>query len=130
MSKEKVKLNIIYIQEAKRIVINYKELLKQFESLENTLLAKQKIINDFKNDLDNITKSSSPEQIKINQINSAVTEYEKDIIIIQNEIQPYVSKFEQLKKDSEILYKILKEKYPYDDETLKQIVHDNITASN
>lgn len=130
MSKEKVKLNIIYIQEAKRIVINYKELLKQFESLENTLLAKQKIINDFKNELDNITKSSSPEQIKINQINSAVTEYEKDIIIIQNEIQPYVSKFEQLKKDSEILYKILKEKYPYDDETLKQIVHDNITASN
>lgn len=127
MNKEKVKLNIIYIQEAKRIVINYKELLKQFESLENTLLAKQKIINSFKNELDNITKSSSPEQIKINQINSAVTEYEKEIIIIQNEIQPYVSKFEQLKKDSEILYKILKEKYPYDDETLKQIVHDNIT---
>ncbi len=127
MSKEKVKLNIIYIQEAKRIVINYKDLLKQFESLENTLLAKQKIINSFKNELDNITKSSSPEQIKINQINSAVTEYEKEIIIIQNEIQPYLMKFEQLKKDSEILYKILKEKYPYDDETLKQIVHDNIT---
>ena len=105
-----------YLNEAIRIRTEYLSTLKSIQD-------KEILILNHKDDINNILKDSSElvanvKNKKINEeqakviLNQKLMDIEENIIKIQNQLNPYNDKIEELKNQSKILYSTIAEKYP------------------
>ena len=107
-----MKIELQYVKEAKRIVENYNSIIDELAVFEKTLADNKNMLLSLQKDIDNLSDLKGTELLKKSKLFEVLTEYDKKILKLQEVMLPYISKLEVLKKDSNILYGILKEKYP------------------
>jgi len=101
-----------YIKEAKRIIKNYNNSIQELTVFENALFENKNMLLKLKSEIDELKNSRETDISKKQKLAEVMVGYDKEITRLQNIIMPYVTQLEKLKKDSTILYKVLKEKYP------------------
>lgn len=101
-----------YIKEAERIIKNYNKSIQELSVFEKSLADNKDMLLKLKNEIDVLKSSYDTDISKKQKLAEIMTNYDKEINRLQNIMMPYVTELEKLKKDSSILYGILKEKYP------------------
>jgi len=107
-----MKIEIQYIKEAKRIIDNYNAAISELGIFETTLAENKRLLLDMKSSIEKLKQSNDTDLLKKQKVFDVMSGYDKEIDRLQDVMLPYVTKLETLKKDSNILYGILKEKYP------------------
>lgn len=116
-------IEIQYIKEAKRIIDSYNSIVKDLEIVEATIKENKEHMDKIKIQIDILHTSNEPNLLKKQQIFEIMASYEKEISKLQNVMDPYIKKLDKLKKESHVLYGILKEKYPgKTDNQLQEII--------
>jgi GTPase involved in cell partitioning and DNA repair len=101
-----------YIKESERIIKNYNTVIAELAVFEKTLSENKDLLLKLKDDIDDLKNSKGTELLKKQKLFEVMNGYDKEIVRLQDIMLPYVAKLEKLKKESSILYKILKEKHP------------------
>lgn len=105
------KIHERYIDEAVRIRKDYLNNIKNIQEKENIIVGyKDKIEKTMVNIEQYITADVS-EQVK-SELNNELINMEKDIRKINEELEPFKIKIEQLQKDSSTLFNTIVEAYP------------------
>lgn len=101
-----MKLDLIYINEAKRIRKSYLTSLSNIVKKEDEIKKLLTELEDIKNEVDESTNTSDE------YYNDKILEISKKIESIQNYIIPHYTKIQELDKDQSKLYGNIKDKYP------------------
>lgn len=107
-----VKIDLLYIKESKRIIDTYDELIQYVNNIYNILEENKKILLDIQTDINNIEENEETQIQKLEKLQETIIEYDKEVIKLKSELEPYLEKIEKVKKDSALLYKTIKENYP------------------
>jgi hypothetical protein len=117
-----MKIDLLYIKESKRIIDTYDELIEYVNSIYTILDNNKNILLDIQKDIYNIDNDNKETKlVSLEKLQECILEYDKEIIKIQKELNPYLTKIEKVKKDSVLLYKTIKENYPGVSDTDLQI---------
>lgn len=101
-----------YIREAARIIKLYNKLLSELATFEKTLNENKQLLLNLQSEVEALSASTDTDLLKKQKLYDIMLSHDKEIVRMQNIMLPYVSSLEQVKKDSAILYGVLKEKYP------------------
>lgn len=101
-----------YVKESKRIITNYNKVVSELSVFEKTLSENKDILLKLKDDIDALKDMKGTDLLKKSKLAEVMSGYDKEIGRLQDIMMPYVAQLERLKKDSTVLYGILKEKYP------------------
>lgn len=116
-----------YIKEAKRIIDTYKNVIDDINIFETTLIDNKDKLLKLKENIDDLRENQGTNLLKRSQLTDFMNSYEIEINKMQDQMLPYVKQLEKLKKDSNTLYGILKEKYPgVSDEDLQKHLHSKL----
>jgi hypothetical protein len=118
-----MKIDKHYITEANRIITTYNKVVAELAVFEKTLSDNKEILLKMKDDVEDLRNSNGTDLSKKQKLADIMHSYDKEIGRLQDVMMPYVSQLEKLKKDSNVLYGVLKEKYPgaSDDQLQEQI---------
>ena len=101
-----------YLDSAYALRKEYISLLKKVVSRENAIKEHKdnlyKLVDTMNETLENITS----EEQKKEYIVSKVVDIEKSIKEIQDEIMPYCNRIDEIRKEGDVLYNSIVEKYP------------------
>lgn len=108
-------IDLLYINEAKRIRSEYIKNLKHISD-------KEDIVNDIMKDMEKL--KSELEVLDEADFKIKVKELGEILIKVENDILPYHKEIEKLNKDQQKLYSAIKEKYPHisDEEIQEQVI--------
>lgn len=110
-----------FIIHSKQILDKYTKLITELEEFENTVGSNKTVLENLKNKIEKLELSEEPMISKESQLFLLLTEYDKEIAKIQTVINPHLQLIENLKKESENLYLLIKDKYRgYTDKELQQ----------
>jgi len=101
-----------YIKESARIIKNYNNIIAELAVFEKTLGENKDMLLKLKDDIDALKNSKGTDLLKKQKLAGVMNGYDKEIGRLQDIMLPYIAQLEKLKKDSNILYGVLKEKYP------------------
>jgi len=101
-----------YVKESKRIITNYNKVVSELAVFEKTLSENKDILIKLKDDIDALKDMKGTDLLKKSKLAEVMSGYDKEIGRLQDIMMPYVAQLERLKKDSTVLYGVLKEKYP------------------
>ena len=118
-----MKIDNHYITEANRIITNYNKVVAELAVFEKTLADNKTMLLKMKDDVEDLKNSNGTDLLKKQKLAEIMHSYDKEIGRLQDVMMPYVSQLEKLRKDSSVLYGVLKEKYPgaSDDQLQEQI---------
>lgn len=118
-----MKIDNHYITEANRIITSYNKVVAELAVFEKTLADNKTMLLKMKDDVEELKNSSGTDLLKKQKLADIMHSYDKEIGRLQDVMMPYVSQLEKLRKDSSVLYGVLKEKYPgaSDDQLQEQI---------
>jgi hypothetical protein len=122
-----MKIEIQYVKEAKRINEEFNKIYLYLEPYENALKENEKCLLKLKDDVIKLTNIKIPNEEKQMELLKLINSYEKQISSHENKIIPFLQGIEQLKKDSNVLYKTLKEKYKMNDDELRDVLIQDIS---
>lgn len=122
-----MKIEIQYVKEAKRINEEFSKITLYLEPYEKALKENKKCLLELKEKVVNLTNIKIPNEEKQMELLKLINSYEKQISSHENKIIPFLQGIEQLKKDSNILYKTLKEKYKMNDNELRDVLIQDIS---
>lgn len=101
-----------YIIESKRIIDNYTKAIGELQHYEKTLTDNKNLLSSIKTSIEELQKSNDTDLLKKQKVYDIMLNYDIEIDRLKITIEPYITKLENLKKDSAVLYGILKEVYP------------------
>lgn len=107
-----IKIEQRYVLEAKRIILEYDKVKSIMGNIESTLEGHKAAVLQLQSELEKLKLKPEPEALKEQEMYQLMTNYEKTINKLQNEVKPHIELIEGLKKSSHLLYGILKEQYP------------------
>ncbi len=107
-----MKIEQQYIKESARIIKNYNSVIEYLADFEKSLSENKEMLLKLKDDIDALKNSNGTDLLKKQKLAEVMNGYDKEIGRLQDIMLPYIAKLEKLKKDSNILYGVLKEKYP------------------
>lgn len=107
-----MKIEEQYIKESARIIKNYNSVIEYLADFEKSLSENKEMLLKLKDDIDALKNSNGTDLLKKQKLAEVMNGYDKEIGRLQDIMLPYIAKLEKLKKDSNILYGVLKEKYP------------------
>jgi GTPase involved in cell partitioning and DNA repair len=118
-----MKIDNHYITEANRIITSYNKVVAELAVFEKTLADNKTMLLKMKDDVEDLKNSNGTDLLKKQKLAEIMHSYDKEIGRLQDVMMPYVSQLEKLRKDSSVLYGVLKEKYPgaSDDQLQEQI---------
>lgn len=106
-----MKIDKIYLDEARRIRADYLKNLEEIKSKVPFIEQHKKKINSYNNMLETIVNSGKPEQEKEKELMESLEQLNRDVDVLMAEIQPYYIEIEKLMKCSDKLYLAIQEKY-------------------
>lgn len=116
-----MKIKEQYIIEAKHIIAEYNETINDLKTFENALHENKETLITLQNDLNKLSNSNNTDMALKNELNNVMAKYDKQIDKLHKVMFPYISKLENIKKRSSILYNTLHEKYPgFSDKQLQE----------
>lgn len=117
------KIDIQYIKQSKNIIDTHNNLMIQLEYFQTVLDKNKQILLSKQSEIYDIQHSEISDIAKQTKLSELLDIYESEISKLHEIIEPYIKQMDDLKKNSEILYKTIKEKYPGipDNELQKQI---------
>jgi enoyl reductase-like protein len=119
-----------YINQAIRIMNEYDGLLKQMDAYQAYLDTLKESVIDMQKKLEKLSKDDATELEKSAKLQKFMTDHEILINKEQTKIQPYLDNLEKLRKETEVIYSILKEQYPgASDNQLKDAILKQIKNS-
>jgi len=103
-----------YAKTALLIMKNYDQVLKDKDIYLNHLISLKDSILKMKNDIEDIDKNpvNSTDLRRNAELYKLIRDHEISITEEEKKVQPFIDKVDAFKKQTEILYNILKEKYP------------------
>jgi hypothetical protein len=122
-----MKIEIQYVKEAKRINEEFNKISLYLEPYEKALKENEKCLLSLKDNVVKLTNVKIPNEEKQMELLKLINSYEKQISSHENKIIPFLQGIEQLKKDSNVLYKTLKEKYKMNDDELREVLIQDIS---
>ena len=130
-----MKIEKQYIKEAKRIIDNYNTAIAELGIFEKTLSENKEVLLKLKDDIEKIKQDDDTDLLKKQKLFDIMSGYDMEIDRLQEIMLPYITLLKTLKKDSTLLYGILKEKYPgatdkqLQEEIFNQLEQDKKTAN-
>lgn len=101
-----------YMQEAIRIMQSYDKALLNLNKYTDYIESVKESVDTMQKSLDDLVAADSPEMKKNAELYKLIRDHESELLKKEAEVKPFLDAIEQLKKDSTILYTILKEKHP------------------
>lgn len=116
-----------YIKESLRIINKYNEIVEKLNEFQAALVDNKQALVNLQKEIDKLSYNNSPELQKRQELSDIMLNYDKEVNKLHNIIIPYLSEMEQIKKESDILYKSIKENYPgYEDKVLQEQIFKQI----
>jgi len=120
-------IDIQYIKQSKKIIDDHKLIMNSLEYFEKILNNNKQVLLQYKDQIEIIDNSTDEAMLKHQKISEMMDDYDASVEKMKKDIEPYIKKLEQIKKESSILYKIIKDKYPsVDDKELQQQIFKQI----
>ncbi len=107
-----VKIEDNYIREALRIMNTYDKELKNLEKYSAYVEDLKNSVDAMHKKIDALVMDKSPEMKKNSELYTMIRDHEIELLKKEAEVKPFLDAIEQLRKDSLVLYTILKEKHP------------------
>mgnify|MGYP006898474332 CR=1 FL=1 len=107
-----MKIDKQYIIEAKRIINDYNDTINNLKTFEIALEDNKQILISLQQDLIKLNNTSDTDLSKKIHLHEIMLKYDIEVDKLHKIMMPYLSKLEDIKKNSHVLYKLLHEKYP------------------
>lgn len=116
-----------YIKESFRIINKYNEIVNKLNEFQTALVDNKQALVNLQKEIEKLSYNNAPEFQKRQELSDIMLQYDKEVNKLHNIIIPYLSEMEQIKKESDILYKTIKENYPgYEDKVLQEQIFKQI----
>jgi len=116
-----------YIKESLRIINKYNEIVEKLNEFQTALVDNKQALVNLQKEIDKLSYNNAPELQKRQELSDIMVNYDKEVNKLHSIIIPYLSEMEQIKKESDILYKSIKENYPgYENKVLQEQIFKQI----
>ena len=110
-----------FVNQSINIINKHKYIIDELNTYEEILNNNKKVLLDLKDELEDITGSDLDSATQHAELMLLMEQYDKEMELLHNKIAPFIEQLDQVKKETNILYTAIRNKYPeYSDSELQE----------
>ncbi len=110
-----------FVNQSINIITKHKYIIDELNTYEEILNNNKKVLLDLKDELEDITGSDLDSATQHAELMLLMEQYDKEMELLHNKIAPFIEQLDQVKKETNILYTAIRNKYPeYSDAELQE----------